>query len=46
MKNLIKKKELACFNHNKFLGFLDTQKDKNILMICGKIKKFIGIRNC
>ena len=45
MKNLIKK-ELACFNHNKFWASLDTQKDKKYFNDLWKNKKFIGIRNC
>ena len=39
MKNLIKKKELACFNHNKFWASLDTQKDKKYFNDLWKNKK-------
>tara|TARA_B100001029_G_C15041449_1_gene443913 strand:+ start:776 stop:1537 length:762 start_codon:yes stop_codon:yes gene_type:complete len=39
MNNLIKKKELACYNHNKFWASLDTQKDKKYFNDLWKNKK-------
>ena len=42
--NFNKEKQLCSFNHDKFWASLDTQKDKDILMIFEKIKNLLGIK--